>query len=291
MNNRLHILLGMILISLLIGSGCTSRTEPETIVARVNDIELTDSDLEREMRHTRAFYLAQYNLDLEDPENTQFLDQARQEALERIIDQELVRQLAEGIFPKTEETATPVVTITNEEVNQRVEQYESQTDDLETLLKQNGFLDRGEFIDFVRGEIRVEKLFQIYGLAQQVHARHILVPTEEVAREVLARLEAGEDFAALAVEFSQDQGSAQNGGDLGWFGRGMMVAPFEEASFSLEIGQVSQPVETQFGFHIIQVLEKEERPDPQAFQNWFNEMKAQANIERLYTAPAPTEAP
>lgn len=87
-------------------------------------------------------------------------------------------------------------------------------------------------------------------------ARHILVESEEEAQSVLDRLEAGEDFAELAQEVSVDTGSAEQGGDLGEFSRGRMVAEFEEAVFAAEPGELLGPVETQFGFHIIEVLER-----------------------------------
>lgn len=95
---------------------------------------------------------------------------------------------------------------------------------------------------------------------QEVHARHILVATEPEAKEVAERLKKGEDFAALAKEKSKDPGA--EGGDLGFFARGQMVKPFEEAAFALEVGQVSDPVETPFGWHIIKVEEKRDQPLP-----------------------------
>ena len=76
------------------------------------------------------------------------------------------------------------------------------------------------------------------------------------AEDVLRRVRAGEDFAALAKEFSSDPGNKDKGGDLGWFGRGMMVKPFEEAAFALKPGETSDLVETPFGFHIIQTQER-----------------------------------
>ena len=111
-----------------------------------------------------------------------------------------------------------------------------------------------------------------------------------LAKEIQQRLAAGESFDTLARQYSDDTGSGAQGGDLGWFGKGRMVAPFEEAAFSQEIGQISEPIKSEFGYHIIEVLEKDEnRPkDPnqieqerqQAYQTWLNEAKTATAIER-----------
>ncbi|WP_179295542.1 peptidylprolyl isomerase [Bacillus sp. FJAT-45350] len=90
-----------------------------------------------------------------------------------------------------------------------------------------------------------------------VRASHILVEDEETVAEVLEKLEAGEDFASLAEEYSTDPGSAAQGGDLSYFTRGKMVPEFEEVAFTLEEGEISEPVESQFGYHIIKVTEKD----------------------------------
>jgi peptidyl-prolyl cis-trans isomerase D len=96
----------------------------------------------------------------------------------------------------------------------------------------------------------------------QIWARHILVADEATALKVLDRLKKGEDFAVLAKELSTDTGSAQNGGDLGWFGSGAMVAEFETAAFALKNpgDYTTTPVKTSFGYHIIQLIAKQERP-------------------------------
>ncbi|RSK45308.1 foldase [Bacillus canaveralius] len=91
---------------------------------------------------------------------------------------------------------------------------------------------------------------------EQVKARHILVEDQKTAEEVKAKLNAGEDFVALAKEFSTDETNAESGGDLGYFARGDMVPEFEEAAFSLDVDAISEPVKTEHGFHLIQVLDK-----------------------------------
>jgi peptidyl-prolyl cis-trans isomerase C len=94
---------------------------------------------------------------------------------------------------------------------------------------------------------------------EEVHARHILVPTEDEAKKIVERVEGGADFAALAKEHSTGP-SAQTGGDLGFFTREQMVPEFAEAAFGLEPDQVTQePVQTQFGWHVIKVLDKRAR--------------------------------
>lgn len=101
---------------------------------------------------------------------------------------------------------------------------------------------------------------------EEVKARHILIKTEEkgeekakeIAMQVYEKLKKGEDFAKIASQFSEDPGSKDKGGDLGYFGRGRMVPEFEEVAFSSEIGSISEPFKTNFGFHILQVTDKRE---------------------------------
>jgi peptidyl-prolyl cis-trans isomerase C len=89
----------------------------------------------------------------------------------------------------------------------------------------------------------------------EVRARHILVATEDEAKAVKAELEGGRDFAELAKEKSTDPSAQQNGGDLGFFGRGMMVKPFEDAAFAMQPGQISEPIQSDFGWHVIELEE------------------------------------
>ena len=97
---------------------------------------------------------------------------------------------------------------------------------------------------------------------KEVRARHILVETEDEAKAVLAELKKGADFADLAKQKSKDPGAAE-GGDLGYFTKDQMVPEFAEVAFKLEPGTLSDPVKTQFGWHVIKVEDKRDKPVPE----------------------------
>lgn len=131
---------------------------------------------------------------------------------------------------------------------------------------------------------------------QEVRARHILLAGEDEAKAVIERLGKGEDFAKLAAELSKDPGSGQTGGDLGFFTKERMVPEFSEAAFKLEVGALSAPVKSQFGWHVIKVDEKRTKPVPaldevkdqiaqylerKAQQEIVLALRAKAKLERL----------
>ena len=123
---------------------------------------------------------------------------------------------------------------------------------------------------------------------EEFHARHILVATEAEAKEIQERLKKGEDFATVAKEKSKDPSA--EGGDLGFFGRGQMLKPFEDAAFQLKEGEISNPVQTQFGWHIIKVEEKRTRPLPTFDQvkdtiiSQLTQQKAKQTLKDLHNA-------
>lgn len=139
---------------------------------------------------------------------------------------------------------------------------------------------------------------------EEVNARHILVEEEAQAKAVAERLKKGEDFAKVAAELSKDPGSGKEGGSLGWFSKERMVPEFAEAAFRLEKGQVSEPVKSQFGWHVIKLEDRRSKPLPafdevkpqidqylerKAQQDTILALRENAKIERLdQPAPAPT---
>ncbi|WP_448950486.1 peptidylprolyl isomerase [Labrys neptuniae] len=139
----------------------------------------------------------------------------------------------------------------------------------------------------------------------EVHARHILVASEDDAKKVEARLKAGEDFAKVAKDVSKDPGSAEQGGDLGWFTKDRMVKEFADAAFGMKPGEVSQPVKSQFGYHVIKLEERRPKAPPaldtvksqisdyltqKAQQELFTRLRAAAKIVQPPAVPAePTD--
>jgi foldase protein PrsA len=259
-----------------------------TVVAKVNSVELSRDDFEQAMTRDAKLIAQQYGMDWSDPQAQDLLPELQQNVLDRLISQELLSQLAE----------TEGLTPTEDEVQAEVEAAEAQ------ILEQGPFADLDEFLEssglaeadienLIRDGVIYEGMLEAHGgpkEMEQVHARHILVETEEEGDTVLAKLEEDEDFADLAAEYSIDTGSQDDGGDLGWFPRGVMVAEFEEVAFDLEIGEISELVKTEFGYHVIEVLEREVRElEPQllqafqqrAFDEWFAAQQELAEIERF----------
>lgn len=200
-----------------------------------------------------------------------------------------------------ESTATPAPTLTPlptptpvtlESFEQSWKAY------LETIQRLSGFTEddyRGQVASQLYRE-RVQEAIEAEtpAVAEQVWARHILVATAEEAQAVIERLDAGEDFATLAQELSLDTGSGAQGGDLGWFTYGRMVPEFSAAAFSLTPGEVSEPVKSDYGYHIIKVeAHEQDRPVDEAdlaavrrerFDAWLELQVQGEGVERLWTS-------
>ena len=142
--------------------------------------------------------------------------------------------------------------------------------------------------------------------AEEVRARHILVEKEEEAKAVHKRVAGGEDFAKVAAELSKDPGSGQSGGDLGFFTKERMVPEFAAAAFALKPGGISEPVKSQFGWHVIKLEERRTRPLPKfedvkdrlaqslgekAQVEYLRKLRAEAKIDNKLPPPAPKAIP
>jgi len=160
-----------------------------------------------------------------------------------------------------------------------VDEYNFTRSDLRNLMKAQLYRDR--LLAEITKDLKPEQ--------DQVWARHILVATEEEALAALEQLKNGTDWCELASQISTDTSNNQTCGDLNWFGPGGMVTEFEVAAYNTPVGEISQPIQTTFGFHLIQVLGHEARPLSQsefeqvkedAFTDWLTQKKADHTIEK-----------
>ncbi len=194
----------------------------------------------------------------------------------------------EGPTETPEPTSTPLT----------FQGFQDQKKQFLDALSKNRNIGEADFRKIIETGLLRQKLQKAIGdtvptSAEQVHVRHILVNTYTETLQIEDQLSKGADFAALALQYSTDTGSKDVGGDLGWFPRGQMVKEFEDAAFSLAINQISQPISTTYGVHIIQVLGHEQnRPlDPSAlqqaqttaFNDWLSQARLSGKIERFYS--------
>jgi parvulin-like peptidyl-prolyl isomerase len=207
-----------------------------------------------------------------------------------------------GPSPTLEPTWTPYPTstpITEEGYKEMYNEYMTAISDYE--------IPERIIREVFRADLLKEKMFNLItadvaSSQEQVWARHILVATAEEAQAVLDRLSNGEDWNAIAAEVSTDTSNNTNGGDLGWFPRGVMVQEFDDAVFAMEIGEISQPVQTDYGYHIIQVIDhQQDRPlttsmfdtvKQSVWEKWLEDAKANKTIETyddLWKEVNPTE--
>lgn len=164
--------------------------------------------------------------------------------------------------------------VKDEEIEKEFKKYAEQYgDQFEALLAQSGFTE-DTFKDNLRFEVLKNKAISenikvtddeikaYYDQAKyELNGRHILVETEEEAKAIIEELKGGADFAKLAKEKSTDTGSGEKGGDLGWFTVGAMVPAFNDAAYALELNTISEPVQSEYGFHIIEITDKREVKD------------------------------
>jgi len=184
--------------------------------------------------------------------------------------------------------------VTEEEVKKEVQKYKDQYGDkFGQALQQMGIENEEQFINTVEYsllqqkaataniEVTDEEIQQHYDrMKNTIEASHILVKDQQKAQEILKELDNGANFGDLAKEYSQDP-SGKNGGQLGTFGPGQMVQPFEDAAYSLEVGEVSKPVSSQFGIHIIKVTDKIENEDVEPLEEIKGDITRQLKTKKI----------
>ena len=190
-------------------------------------------------------------------------------------------QIEEAPEGEPDPTATPLLIPTEYTLDLYEVNYQNYMDVLTNEeIKEQTFRDMVRMY-LVRKELLNVLSADITQTQEQIWVRHILVEDELTALEVTDKLADGQDFVVLAAEYSSDETNKDNGGDLGWFALGMMVQPFEEAAFALEVGEISDPVQTDFGWHILQALGKEQMPiDEAALENLRNQAFSEWMIEK-----------
>ena len=267
-------------------------TQPSAdVLATVNGVPIGKDAYLAKLRQQLVAATNNYGLDWNDAETASYLPAFQDQVLAQMVNLELAKQFAaaDGITVDDAAVQAEMADVKTSVVESG--QYES----WEQFLGLRGSTEQG-FAEDVLEYLLYQALLKVHGGGsveeEQIHAAHILVETEEVGREVLERLEAGELFSALAKEFSTDSASGQQGGDLGWFPRGVMVEEFEDAAFSMMPGETSGLVQSEFGYHIIQVLGRETRPldesmleqmQSQNFATWFADQAEKASVETLVT--------
>lgn len=235
-------ILGLLAVSVIGFTGCTQKE----VVAKVNDVEITKEEL--------------YD---------QLVAQNGEAALNALISEKILSAEVEAkkITVSDEEIQENIDEMTEyyggeEEMNNALVQYNLTLDDVKENIVNNLQLQKilEPYIEISDDEIAqyFENNKDYLDQAEEVKASHILVESKEVADEVKEKLDGGADFAELAKEYSTDTSNSQFGGSLGYFGRGEMVPEFEEVAFSMKVDEISEPVETQFGFHIIKVEDHKE---------------------------------
>ncbi|TDL83430.1 foldase [Peribacillus frigoritolerans] len=155
--------------------------------------------------------------------------------------------------------------------------------DLETNLKIEKLLEPEIKISEDEMKTYFDGNKESFAEPEQVKASHILVEDEAKAKEVKEKLDGGADFIELAKEYSTDTSNSENGGDLGYFAKGEMVAEFEEVAFAMKEGEISEPVKTEFGYHIIKFADKKAAADA-VFEDKKEEIKETLFDQKMQTA-------
>lgn len=268
-------LLAFVIIALIVGAVVFALTRPsDDAVARVNGEDITKDELYEIM-----------------------VKQDGQTALDALISKKIIQLEAEkqNIQVTDADLEGEVAELANyyggqAAFEQSLTTYNMTIDDVKKDLVVQVQLEKLMEARITITDKEVEEYFaansEQFAAAEQVKASHILVDSEEKALAVKQLLAEGKDFADLAKEYSTDPSNNQQGGDLGLVKRGDMVAEFEEAAFALAAGEISEPVKTEFGYHIIKVTEKTE-PQPGTLESSQEEIKTTLLNQKMQTEYSP----
>ncbi|MBM7694048.1 foldase protein PrsA [Peribacillus deserti] len=191
-----------------------------------------------------------------------------------------------------EKVLTEKYKVSNKEVNEKVDKVKAELGpQFAMALQQYGYKDEADLkrsfkIGLLQERAAIKdvkatdkEIKDAYdNFTPEIKARHILVQDEKTAAEVKQKLDKGEKFEDLAKKYSKDPGSAEKGGDLGWFGPGKMVPEFEAAAYKLNKDQISNPVKTEHGYHIIQLTDKKEK---ESLDKMKKELEYQVKVSKL----------
>ncbi len=278
-----------VIVLILIGAAVifTAAFVKREIVANVGDVKITKDEL-----------------------HEQLMDNYGDQTLDAMINDKIVDM----------EIKKEKVSVSDDEIKKEMDKYIEQSGGEEAFnsaLQQQGLQKKDVKKDIVRF-LSIQKILEprieitddeikeyfennkaSFDQEEQVEASHILVKDEKTANEVKKKLDDGEDFAKLAKEYSKDEANAESGGELGFFGKGKMVKEFEDKAFSMKVDEISDPVKTEHGYHIIKVTDKKEAKEVKLadhkdeikeqlfdqklqteYQTWLNEKKEDYKIKK-----------
>jgi parvulin-like peptidyl-prolyl isomerase len=261
-------------------------TPPAPLAALVNGQYIFLADYEQRVADYEQALVDQ-GIDPDTSEGQEFFAQARRDVLEGLIDGALIEQGAAEMGIQLSEAELESQLLADIEAGGGQEAFEE-------WLGVTG-QTREEYKESLRQSLLAQRVMEVVTAGvpaevEQVHARHIVLASEEEARQVRSELEAGADFVVLARERSIDLATQDNGGDLGWFPRGLVASELENAAFALQPGQYSDVVRLGEGYHIVQVVEREAARTLSAemqidlrravFEQWLADLREAADIER-----------
>lgn len=288
--------LSTILVLSLAFTTLTSCASSKNIVAKVDGQNITVKEYQDSFNQVKDQIKSnpQYNKDVwnQDYNGKKFIDAVKESVLDNLIMEKVLLK----------EAQKEKLTVTDKEINNEYNSEKTSNKNVTKDMAKNNLLINKLVSDWTKNvkvsDSDAEKYYNDNkSQFEVVKASHILVADEKTANEVYDKLQKGANFADLAKQYSTDTGTKDKGGDLGEFPRGTMVSEFDQAVFALKAGEISKPVKTQFGYHIIKsegtsikpfndvknsiISYLENNKKKEVFDNKYNELKKVAKIEKF----------